>query len=414
VAITFTSESGDEPIPAGIDVVITLVGGGAVGSGTTDSTGTIAVDVTQGVQYHAAFTGTGAPADQDFWGGSNNFHLTDNSGNYLETDDSHTLVLNTGGTTTVPTSLVIDYVRVTQAPLEVLAIGTGRARITQDTVEVLAVGEGRARATQITLEVLVPVIPADRIVTQTVLKALVSNHSDIKVTQTVLKSLVTATTPAYNVNDFVVRLRNLLPKPWWSKAALQPGGLMYVLLYGSAFALTGHKALQLDYIKNQTRILTASGANLDNISLDYLGTTLPRLPGESDASFRVRLIEAIIGPKVTLAAMQAAVNLYFSVEFQTTYSQRPTAYVFDRQSDPTNADIYNIEPPQFVIQVNYPIPAGKGWVLGQSNLGYATTLGIGPYMAYDASVFDPGLVAVVNNTRAEGTKPVYLATQTPY
>ncbi len=55
----------------------------------------------------------------------------------------------------------------------------------------------------------------------------------------------------------------------------------------------------------QTRIRTATGNNLDYISKDYLGTTLPRRAGESDTSFRNRILANLVQERATKAAMIA-------------------------------------------------------------------------------------------------------------
>jgi hypothetical protein len=380
-----------------------------IGSGVTDSSGTVAISVVQGTSYTASFSGTGAPGSpQNFVGGSNQGHFLTSGGNTLTDDSSNRFVQTTGTTTTVPVAgFVLNYVRATQVMAEALASGDASAKVTQVSLEALTAGRAHVYATQIMLEALVKSVPPNVRVTQAVLKTLITRMSDVRVTQAVMKVLIDATPPQYTVQQFVYRVLNLLPKPWWSREGLQPGGIAYIYVYAIAAALSGHKG-QLDYVKNQTRIRSASGANLDNIALDYLGPTFLR-SGRSDTQFRAAILAAILAAKVTLLAMQTRLNDYYANTFETTYANRPTVTVWDKQSDPTDAATYDINPPEFVIEVSYPFPTGSGWVLGQSNLGRTTTLlNTVEYLPFNPEYFDPGLVAIVMDTKAEGTMPIYL------
>lgn len=243
--------------------------------------------------------------------------------------------------------------------------------------------------------------------------------------------------PTITQGQFVQRIIQSLPAAWWAQAALVPGGVTYVVLLAMAAALYYHKAGQLDYTILQTRILTATGLNLENISNDFFGSSLPRIAGESDMSYAARIIAQIQAPKATIAALTAAINFYFSnvyvVPFSSIYpffgldivgglSTRggllpfdgltqalPSAIVWDRQSDPTDADTYNINPPQFVVDIDFPVRTGTGWFLKYTPLTYNTylfdTITLRPI---DPSLLDPGLVAVVNDVKAEACIPVYL------
>jgi hypothetical protein len=266
------------------------------------------------------------------------------------------------------------------------------------------------RLSQFGMEWVQKTTAADPRVTQAVLKILADEPSRLRVTQAVLKVLSYPVIDTFTLQDFVYRVDNLLPKPWWSKEALLPGGVTYVFILAIAKSLWRHKTQQLDYAKDQMRIMTATGSNLDNIALDFLGTTIIRLPGEPDANFRRRIIQAIIGPKVTLAAMQAALKAYYATVFSTTYPERPASLVFDQQSNPTLAAAYGCVPPQFVVEIEYPVPGGYGWILGQSNLGRTTVLfPTTGYLPFDPARVDPGLKNVVDTMRAEGTQPLYAA-----
>lgn len=189
---------------------------------------------------------------------------------------------------------------------------------------------------------------------------------------------------------FIARFIATLPARWWNQIALQPGGVTYVFLIATAAAYYYHLNSQLDYDVLQTRILTATGLNLENISFDFLGNTLPRVPGESDASYAARIIAAITAPRATIASIQAAVNFYFANLYVPPFSSifplfaldivggfdtrggldtsagvqaLPSADIWDQQSDPTDATTYDISPPYFVVDIAFPIRAGTGWSL---------------------------------------------------
>lgn len=55
-------------------------------------------------------------------------------------------------------------------------------------------------------------------------------------------------------------------------------------------------------------VFGATGQQLDLISIDYLGNNLPRGPGESDSSFRKRILSNVLRPKCTRQAMLDALN----------------------------------------------------------------------------------------------------------
>lgn len=103
------------------------------------------------------------------------------------------------------------------------------------------------------------------------------------------------------------QLLALLPPGWFSDAAKAPGGTLYTLLSGVA-AILDYISAGIAYVKAQTRINTATGENLDNISADFFGEDLPRVGGETDEAFRVRIVEEIFREKVTRAGLIKAVE----------------------------------------------------------------------------------------------------------
>lgn len=104
------------------------------------------------------------------------------------------------------------------------------------------------------------------------------------------------------LNDFIQQLRNYLPVNWFSNAAVTPGGNTYALLKAEA---TSEKVINDDLIivQNQISLVTATGDQIDAIARDFFGNTLPRLPSESDASYRARIVSRLFLRAGTRQAM---------------------------------------------------------------------------------------------------------------
>src|SRR5690348_15497588 len=90
-------------------------------------------------------------------------------------------------------------------------------------------------------------------------------------------------------NDVLNRIDTLLP-PWYGNQETPvTDGIL------AAFAKAGSIIYgQYAYSVLQTRIKTATDVFLDLISTDFFGTSLPRLPNESDAQFRNRILINLI------------------------------------------------------------------------------------------------------------------------
>ncbi len=101
-------------------------------------------------------------------------------------------------------------------------------------------------------------------------------------------------------NDIAARIAAVLPNGWFPDQSDAP------ILWG---ILTGFGAIWaviyslLVWVQQQTRIATATGANLDLISMDFFGGDLPRRAGESDSAFEARIELELFRPKGTRAAV---------------------------------------------------------------------------------------------------------------
>ena len=107
-----------------------------------------------------------------------------------------------------------------------------------------------------------------------------------------------------DTSDIVSRLKQLFPNGWFIAGSVP---LRDALLQGMATGLSwAYSALA--YVRLQTRIGTATDGFLDLIALDFFGTTLTRAAGQSDASFRARILASLFRERGTRAALVAALT----------------------------------------------------------------------------------------------------------
>lgn len=109
----------------------------------------------------------------------------------------------------------------------------------------------------------------------------------------------TPTQPIGTQSDILNRLQQLLPKGWFPngqspiKDALLTGAAnMFAFIY-SLFA----------YVRQQTRIATATDGFLDMAAQDFFGDELLRLPAQTDPSYRARIQSALFLERNTRAAV---------------------------------------------------------------------------------------------------------------
>lgn len=101
-----------------------------------------------------------------------------------------------------------------------------------------------------------------------------------------------------SVSDIFARFNSYLPSKWFTGST----PIKDAVATGIATVMSQEYALYV-YAKQQTRIASATGAFLDLISADYFGSGLPRLAGESDASFRTRILANLFVPRTSRPAM---------------------------------------------------------------------------------------------------------------
>lgn len=98
--------------------------------------------------------------------------------------------------------------------------------------------------------------------------------------------------------DMLARLKAVLPSSWFPVIA----PVKEALLSGIGWMQAQNFAL-LAYVKQQSRVSTATDVFLDIAARDYTGTDVTRRLQESDASFRARLLAALLPTAATRAAL---------------------------------------------------------------------------------------------------------------
>ena len=107
-----------------------------------------------------------------------------------------------------------------------------------------------------------------------------------------------------DVDDMTARLRLLLP-PWFPNQGSAP--VVDAVITGIATLLAGVYAL-ITFVYAQSRISSAVGVFLDLAAWDYFADRLLRNAGELDDSFRARVKEELIRPRLTRAAIRTALE----------------------------------------------------------------------------------------------------------
>lgn len=106
-------------------------------------------------------------------------------------------------------------------------------------------------------------------------------------------------------NDVVARLKSYLPRGWFGDFSNAP--VILGVLNGIAAVLAVSYTL-IQFVRAQTRLGTSSGGWVDLWASDFLGATLPRRQGESDAAYVLRIQIALFQQRATRPAMQAVLT----------------------------------------------------------------------------------------------------------
>lgn len=103
--------------------------------------------------------------------------------------------------------------------------------------------------------------------------------------------------------DILARLKATLPSGWFADETPVLDGMLTGLAEAWSWAYGF-----LTYVKNQTRILTATDGWLDIIAQDFFGADLTRSVGQSDDAFRSRIIVKLNQERATRAGLTSALT----------------------------------------------------------------------------------------------------------
>lgn len=109
--------------------------------------------------------------------------------------------------------------------------------------------------------------------------------------------------PTGGVADIYQRLIKQLP-PWWGTDHINLDTWITGFINTAFFHFR-----QIQYVSLQLRLQTATDINLDQISQDYLGDTLPRRVDEDDDSYRNRISATLLQEKATRYGLDNALFL---------------------------------------------------------------------------------------------------------
>ena len=103
--------------------------------------------------------------------------------------------------------------------------------------------------------------------------------------------------------DILRRLKAVLPARWFGESVPVLDALLggYANAWESVFGL-------LQYVRNQSRMLTASDQWLDMIAHDFLGDELARRTDEIDSLFRRRIQQSLLRERGTRHALRVALE----------------------------------------------------------------------------------------------------------
>ncbi len=130
--------------------------------------------------------------------------------------------------------------------------------------------------------------------------------------------------PSYDEAGFAQRLIANTPQQWSSDAAKAQGGVLYALMAAVGASLS-YLQSGMQYGQDSIYIQSAVGAALDLVSQDYFGSSLPRYPGETDASFRARIQATLFQPAATTAAVSGAITRLVGVAPRIMFPWSPAS-----------------------------------------------------------------------------------------
>lgn len=173
--------------------------------------------------------------------------------------------------------------------------------------------------------------------------------------------------------------------------------------------------LQAEYVGLQARIQTATDVNLDQISQDYFGNSLPRHEGENDSTYRTRILANLLQEKATRYGMENALFLLTGYEprifepwnpYDCGGYNVPSALAYDTVGNYGSGSFAY----QCFIDVYVDAYAGLGnysgyddYLGGYNAAGGLAELWYGGESAITSTVTDQDILNLINLTKVWGT-----------
>jgi hypothetical protein len=111
--------------------------------------------------------------------------------------------------------------------------------------------------------------------------------------------------PTGSSEDMIRRQASILP-PWFGPPGTTPPILGIPMAMAADVAAWAYEFIM--YVRQQSRIKTATGGWLDMIAWDFFGSRLRRRLGQTDESFRRRILIEMFRPRNTRPAMIAVLK----------------------------------------------------------------------------------------------------------
>lgn len=203
------------------------------------------------------------------------------------------------------------------------------------------------------------------------------------------------------------RIKLLLPlRAWFTDNTPVLDGLIAGIASGLDYA----KDL-IDYVRLQTRIMTATDGNLDMIAADYFGLALSRKPNQSDASFRARILASLFLEKATRRSMSGVLTALTGREPIIIEPTRP----LDTGAYGANLSGYGVAgsygsivcPWQAFVGVYRPagtgVPGVGGWGVPVGGWGESAQFEWAPAAVALSQITDADIYHAIDATKAAGT-----------
>lgn len=205
-------------------------------------------------------------------------------------------------------------------------------------------------------------------------------------------------------DDMLQRLQRWMPGGWFPP---DPGTRIFALLSGLASVLASIWSL-LAYVALQTRLATATDGFIDLASRDFFGSDLPRLLGETDASYSLRVREEVLRDRLTRNAIDAQLFEITGQHPIITEMQRPAdigalGYTFAMGYGllGSRSDKFSV----FITTVparNFGIPNVAGWGSYLAGLGTPQMVGCDASMIEGTGYTAADIYSALDRIRAAG------------